>query len=415
MKVLQLAYKVPFPQHDGGSYSIYNSANTMLEAGMKVKTLAMNTPKDWVDTTAVYTDFQRDTRFEWVYTDTRVKPGRALFNLLKKESYFTERFFSHAYEQKLIDVLLRNRFDVVVLEHLYLCQYIEIIRAYSDAKIILRAQNIEHRIWEKYISGLKNPFTKLFLKIATKRLKNYECSIVKELDGVIALTADDAAFFKYKAPHIPVTEIPVGFADSDYTPTANTTPVLFHLGSMDWMPNVEGVDWFMDHVLPIIAKKYPGIKFHIAGKKMPEWYSTLNNPNLVVDGRVNSSKNYMASKDILIVPLLSGSGMRVKIIEAMAYGKTVISTTVGVKGIHLENNTNVLIGDTPQEFAAQVIRCIESAELRSTIAINGFNLVNTTYDSGTIKEKTQHFFQDVVNKVREAELVAPKVYYSYAK
>ncbi|HYG50934.1 MAG TPA: glycosyltransferase, partial [Flavobacteriales bacterium] len=311
MKVLQLAYKVPFPQHDGGSYSIFNSANTMLEAGMNVKTLAMNTPKDWVETAGVYTDFQRDTRFEWVYTDTRIKPGRALLNLLKKESYFTERFFSHAFEQKLMKVLLRNRFDVVVLEHLYLCQYIEAIRAYTDAKIILRAQNVEHRIWEKFLTGVKNPFKKTFLKIATRRLKAYECQVVRELDGIIALTTEDAAFFNYKAPHIPVMEIPVGFSDSVYTPTVNNMPVLFHLGSMDWLPNVEGIDWFIDHVLPLVVKKYPGIKFHIAGKKMPEWYYRLNNPNLVVDGRISSSKKYMASKDILIVPLLSGGGMRV--------------------------------------------------------------------------------------------------------
>ena len=418
MKVLQLSYKVPFPQHDGGSYSIFNSAMNMIDAGMKVKTLAMNSPKDWVETKDVFNDFQNETQFESVYTDTRVKPFHAALNLLKKDSYFIERFYSREFEQKIADTLLRNRYDVILMEHLYLCPYIDLIRAYSDAKIILRAQNVEHRIWEKYIGGIKNPFSKLFLKIATNRLKKYECNVVDKLDGIIALTAEDAAFFKYKTSSIPVTEIPVGFEKNNTVEPSHTSeklPVLFHLGSMDWLPNVEAMDWFIGSVLPIIVKKYPDIKLHIAGKKMPEWYSKMNNKNLIVDGRIASAKNYMRDKDILIVPLLSGGGIRVKIIEAMAYGKTVISTSVGVKGIHLQNNINVLLADTAEGFAQQIFRCIESEELRFTIAENGYKLANANYNSTSLSQKLTVFYQEVLRKVNEVEeVVEPAFQYQTA-
>lgn len=407
MKVLQLSYKVPFPQHDGGSYSIFNSALNMMEAGMSVKTLSMNSPKDWVETKNMFNDFQRETNFESIYTDTRIKPGYALLNLFKKQSYFIERFYSREFEQKIIDTLLKNKYDIILLEHLYLCPYINAIRSYTEAKIILRAQNIEHRIWEKYIGGIKNIFTRSFLKIATKRLKKYECTIINELDGVIALTTKDAAFFKHKLPLIPVTEIPVGFIHSDENlpvcSTEKTLPVLFHLGSMDWLPNIEGIDWFINDVLPLVVKQHPEIKFHMAGKKMPNWYFKLNNKNLFVDGRVSSVQSYMKNKDILIVPLLSGGGIRVKIIEAMAYGKTVISTTVGARGINLQNNNNVLIADTPSAFANQIIRCIESKELRYTIAKNGYELINLKYDSETLSQKLNLFYNEVLKRLNRNE------------
>jgi len=407
MKVLQLSYKIPFPQYDGGAYSVYHSALCMLHAGMQVKTLAMYTPKDPVDD-GMFEDFKKRTAFESVWVDTNVKPLRALANLLKNESYFIERFYSKNFADRLTSVLSQTNFDFVILEHLYLCPYINLIRKFSKARVVLRAQNIEHELWENYGEKARNPFTRKFLDIATQRLKTFEKNIVKQLDGVIALTQHDAHFFTTaSAGKIPVTVIAVGpltLQEHSWEPSV-FPPVFFHIGSMDWLPNRQGIDWFIDKVLPLVKKEIPEVKIHLAGKKMPTHYTGPEQKNLCVQGQVPSSLEFMRNKTVLIVPLLSGGGMRVKIIEAMSMGKTVIATSKGASGINCRHNQHILIADTEQEFAEQILRCLRSQELVNTLGQNAFQLVQEFYHPQILSQKTKAFCKSLVIEKKQVEAV----------
>lgn len=398
MKILQLSYKIPFPQHDGGAYSVYQSSINMLEAGFDVKMLAMQTPKDVVDTSGAFDAFKVKTRFEFVPADTRVKPVNALLNLFKSDSYFVERFYSEVFAEKIRHILLQESFDVVVLEHLYLCQYIEDIRRYSKAKIVLRAQNVEHELWENYTGKVKNPLVKKFLNIATQRLKFFEQKMARQLDGVIALTSHDALFFKMAGEKkLQVSEIPVGFLHTPVTSVKkHDLPVLFHLGSMDWLPNRQGIDWFLEKVFPLVLQQYPQVKLNLAGKKMPAKYWRLKHPNVLVEGEVASSVQYMADKDILVVPLLSGGGMRVKIIEAMACGKTVISTPLGASGIVCKHNRDILMGDSAWDLAQQIVRCLQSRELVNAIGKNALETVQEHYGPIGLAQKTRLFYEKLL-------------------
>lgn len=368
MKTLHLCHKVPWPLNDGGSVAIYSSVSGLLRSGISVKTLAMNPSRNRTKVTEIPQDFVKQTNLVTVDIDTRLKLVSAFFNLFQQQSYFVERFSSANFRAALIRVLNENDFDIIQLEHLYMCLYIDTIRAHSNAAIILRPQNVEHQVWKSVLTGLKHPMKKIFVMVATRRLETFEKKAVKKLDGILAISPCDADEFKAMAPDIPVTHVPVGFDFNrlkgyDFQKQYQNFFCIYHLGSMDWQPNAEAVRWFLDEIYPKLRKVLPYLTVFLAGRKMPEHFIIRQDENLHITGTVPDALRYQEDKPVLIVPLLSGGGIRAKIIEAMALGKAVITTTKGIRGIDCEDGKEVMVADTPEEFVEAIRQATGSMEL----------------------------------------------------
>lgn len=367
MKVLQICHKIPYPPHDGGSIAIYNTSIGLLENEIEVNVLAINPSRDHINIDIIPEAYKAQTKFTSVDVDTGIRPGKAFLNIFSQKSYFAERFDSTEFQKAIIEKITSETYDVIQLEHLYMCVYIEPIRKYSDAKIVLRTQNVEFEIWKGYLKNMSNPLKKIFVQVAAKRLKNFEISSLSKVDGIIAITSKDADTFKQYISDVPVIDVPVSFRDSLLTKVDGEKqyekfPAVYHLGSMDWRPNVEAINWFIKDIFPLVVKKLPDIRIYLAGKKMPQFLFQKSNGNLIVEGKVEDAVKYQEDKAIMFVPLLSGSGIRAKIIEGMSMGKTVISTSVGAQGIACTNNENILIADTPEEFAIQFEKCVNSEQ-----------------------------------------------------
>jgi len=400
LKILLICHKIPYPLFDGGSYSTYNTALGLISQKIDLKILAVNTSRDYVDLECIPNDFRKLTRFETTGVDTRLKPMNAFLNLFSNHSYLVERFFSKEYNTHLIEILKDAEFDIIQLEHLYLCLYLETIRKYSKAKVVLRPQNVENMLWHDYLNKLKNPFSKFLLLIATRRLEVFEKKMINKVDGLIALTSIDADYFKKFGKQTKIIDVPIGidftrFENIDFDKQFENFPVLYHLGSMDWKPNVEGLKWFVKKVMPILKQKYPEIKIKIAGKNMPKWFFKQKNKNLIVEGRVVDSIKYQEDKAILIVPLITGGGIRVKILEGLAMGKTIISTTIGAQGISVVNNENILIADSPEAFVSQISKCIESETLCRIIGYNAKKLAIQKYELSNIAKGMIEFYKSL--------------------
>lgn len=401
MKILQLFYKVPFPMLDGGSTSIYHSALSLLSTGADLTILAMDQQSSPGNRKLIPDDFMQRTRFRTVSVDNRVKPFGAFINLFSHQSYFTERFSSGVFERELVETLTNNTFDVIQLEHLYLGRYISLIRKHSKAKVVLRAQNVEHLIWEYYGSGIRNPFLRRYIALATRRLKKFEIVTAISVDGVIALSERDRSWFLGIAPGVPAEAIPIGmdfsrFAGIDPELQFKRFPVFYHLGSMDWKPNAEGIRWFVDEVLPVILPKHPDLVIRLAGKKMPEWLYRKGSKNLIIDGQVDDAVQYQEDKAILLVPLLSGSGIRVKILEAMAMGKAIISTSRGAEGLPVSHGEHLLIADSPHAFAEQMERCMVSEGLCRNLGVAARNLAREKFSLEKTGEATIAFYNTLM-------------------
>lgn len=398
MKILQLYYKIPFPQHDGGAISQYNSSLGLLDCGVDLRILAMDQCQSNGDTGMIPEEFMAKTRFQCIRIDNRVKPIGAIAHLFSRNTYFAERFRSEEFGASLREILLNETFDVIQLEHLYLCLYLPLIRAHSRALVVLRPQNVEHKIWQRYGQGTGNLLKKWYLESETRKLRIFEIKAAQHVDGVMPLSPNDADWFRKVAPGLPVHVIPIGMDIRGFSPSqpSGGFPVVYHLGSMDWMPNVEGLTWFVKEVVPRLKKQYPTIRICLAGKKMPGWFFTQADDQLFVEGMVPDASLFQQDKTIMVVPLRSGSGIRVKIIEGMAMGKAIVSTSIGAEGLPVEDGRHLLLADSPDAFVAQIGRCLESESLCRTLGAAARKLAEEQFDFKMTGGAMMTFFAQIV-------------------
>lgn len=397
MKILQICHKPPYPAVDGGAIAMNNVTQGLLQNGHEVKVVTISTPKHPVDLNELSKEYRENTNFETVYIDTSIKLKDAFLNLFSNRSYNVDRFISLNFSNKLQEILQANTFDIILIESLFVTPYIETIKRFSKAKIVLRAHNVEHKIWERISMNTKNPIKKKYIDFLAKRMKSYEIEVFNELDGICAMTNVDVDEFKSLGYKKSITSIPTGYIleGKKETAIASEENSIFHIASMDWLPNVEGVDWFLNEVWDKVQKNAPSSKLYLAGREMPEKYYNLQNPNIETVGPVKSAREFFLAKDIMIVPILSGSGMRIKIIEGMALGKVIIATTIGAEGINCTSGKNILIADTPEEFSKAIIKCLNDKEFSKNIGDNAKKLIEEEYSNDTISERMVHFFQSI--------------------
>jgi glycosyltransferase involved in cell wall biosynthesis len=368
----------------------------LLEAGHQVKILAVNSEKYHVRESDIPEDYKRKTGIELIDVDLSIKPLAAFLNLFTRKSYHVERFVSEAFKSRLAEVLEKEQFDVVQLEVLYMAPYVETIRQHSKAMVVLRAHNVEHKIWERVAKETRFFVKRWYINHLAKTLKDYELSALETVDGVAAITRKDAALFR-KYCSKPVIDIPFGVYPEQFTPKYEIEgkPKFYHIGSMNWMPNAEGIRWFIDEVLPKTVEKVPDFVYHLAGRSMPEWLTALKNPHVDVIGEVPDAKEFVASHDVAIVPLLSGSGIRIKIIESMALGKTVITTRVGAEGILYDEDVNIIIAENKAKMVEAIRSLNENPEAAVRIGQAARRLVEETYDNRKIIARLLMFYEQI--------------------
>lgn len=391
MKILQICHKPPVPAIDGGCIATNTITQGLLHAGHTVKVISISTPKHPTDFDQIPDSYIQTTNFESVFVDTTIKPLHALKAVVLNKSYHVSRFISKEFTNKIIEVLKNQQFDIVQLESVFVSPYIDIIRKHSQAKIVLRAHNVEHKIWGRFMIHQKKPFYKWILKKMINQLRRYEMEAFSKIDAYLAISYPDYKFFHKEFPQLKGEVIPVGIdmanyvIEEEYIPTNN--PKLFHIGSMNWMPNLEGLSWFFDEVWKMVLSRHPDLTFNLAGRGIPKKWYTMNIPNVTVDGEVKDANAYILSKDIMIVPLLSGSGVRIKILEGMALGRTIITTPIGAEGLDVENGTNIFIADTPQEFVDLIDKCVNNPELCAIVGENAREYVMLNHNNEIITKK----------------------------
>ena len=395
--ILFICNKSPWPEKEGGPIAMNRLIEGLYNAGNRVKVLAVDSKKYHVDLHTIPETYRKKTDIEFVPIDLAVRPVPAFLNLFSRQSYHVQRFISQPFAGKLKEILLKEDFDVVQMETLFMAPYLEVIRKYSRAKVVLRAHNIEHLIWKRMAEAARNLLKKAYLKHLYTTLEAYEKNILNRFDGILPITEKDAAFFR-RYTHKPVKTIPFGLEPSVFSQPAGVQPenAVFHIGAMNWMPNEEGIRWFLREVWPQLSRRFPDIKLYLAGRAMPRWLLSLHEKNVVIAGEVESARDFIASKSISIAPLFSGSGVRIKILESMALGKAVVSTSTGAEGIEYLAGENILIADTAGDFAAAVARLYENPEEARRIGENARMLTETKHNNPKIIALLEAFYEEIL-------------------
>jgi glycosyltransferase involved in cell wall biosynthesis len=395
MKILQLTKKFPFPLKDGESIAVTNLSESLNTLGWEITLLSMNTVKHYISEDSIPDSYNHYKAIHTVNLDNRVTILGALENLFSKESYHICRFYFSEYEQKLVDLLKANEYDFIQLETLYLAPYIECIRSHSDAKIIMRSHNVEFEIWNRITSNTSFWPKKFYLNYLAKKLRKFEIESLEKYDALVTVTQRDLETYQKLGFSGRGMTLPIGLNSEDYIPEKSKefSNSISFIGSLDWLPNLEGLNWFLDEVWPKIIQKNANLKLYIAGRNTPDRIKLLQSKNIIIEGEVDDAKAFINNHSIMIVPLLSGSGMRVKILEGMALNRVVISTSIGMEGIEATNKKEIVTADSPQEFVEMIDWVSKDLSKQEEIGNNARNFIVNYFDRETNTKKLINFLK----------------------
>ena len=401
MKILQLTNKVPYPPRDGGAIASLTLARGLAKAGHVVVVLAMNTSKHFIDQNSANGKPDENIGWEIVPVDTEIHWTKALANLLfSRLPYNAVRFISNDYRKRLRILLSENHFDFIILDNLYTGLYLKDIRSCSNSPVVLRAHNIEHEIWArnaKSSAGLK----RLYLTILAHRIRRFELSLINQYDALVPITTRDADHFTNFGNKKPCHVLPTGLNLTDRGKINQVTfkASVAHLGALDWLPNQNGIRWFIKLVWPIVKREIPDMEFHLAGRNAPQRFvARISSPGVVYHGEIEDASEFISQHPIFIVPVFSGSGMRIKLLDYMAAGKATITTTIGAEGIPLMPGREAFITDQPEEFAQHIIALARNPALCQAIGENAISFIKNRFDNQLLISDLIEFLSTLDNR-----------------
>jgi len=405
MKVLQVCHKPPYPPHDGGSMAMFGLSGSFIRLGHDVTVLSLCTPKHNLSEENRH-NLTRLMPVHTVFVRTSFNIPALFVNFIfSKKPYNAVRFISNNFHDKLICLLSSDHYDVVQLEGLFLAPYITTIRKYFSGTITMRAHNVEHEIWQRLSSTEKNLFKKYYFSVLAKRIRQFESEYMNRYDLLVPMTERDLVTFNHMGNTRPAFVCPAGIdTDSIEAVAENSAGAeqadrfrdrnsVFFLGSLDWMPNQEGLLWFVTKVFPELIRRNPELKLHIAGRNASgRLTARLIRPGIVFHGEIRDAGTFMQLHGIMVAPCFSGGGMRVKIIEAMARSVPVITTPLGAEGIPVTSGENIIIASDADDFLMQTERLLKDAELCREVSRNAYNLASAGFNNIKLASALADFY-----------------------
>jgi len=366
--------------------------------GARISLLAMRTEKHRPDN-------YRETRpqpfpehYQTVNIDTRIRPVRMLCNLiLSDEPYDIVRFRSEAFSEALRTVIATGDFDIIQCEGLVFALYLDVIKACTSVPVVLRAHNVEHRIREMMAENAACGVRRAYLANLAQRIRKLETEAAQRFDAIVPISEPDSHWFSSVSSARPVrlSETGAGTAGYKNEPEGPDLRVGF-IGALNWQPNIEGIKWFLTQVWPCITRAVPSATLHIAGRDAPagagRW---LRGRNVSFEGEADDALSFMASMNVLIAPLFAGSGLRIKIVEAMSIGRTVVATQVAVTGLPVENRREIFIATDPGSFCSSLTEVLQDSALRASTGKAAVALVRERYDNSASTADLLEFYKEL--------------------
>ena len=295
-----------------------------------------------------------------------------------------ERFNPPGMRAFLEDLIRQEHFDCAVVDHLAPTSY------FPDLPhAIFFQHNVETVIWRRHVEHAANPLRRAYFKLQADRMYRYERRVSQASGHIVAVSRTDADVMRRLFDVTRVTEIPTG-VDIDYFLPGKTgdsacqpvpTADLVFVGSMDWLPNVDGVLYFVREILPLIRRQRPATTLAIVGRTPPPKILQLaaEDSGIRVTGTVADIRPYLWNSAVSIVPLRIGGGTRLKIYEAMAAQIPVVSTTIGAEGLSVNPPEDIRIADTPDRFASHCLELLASPEIRARLSHSAWQMVNSNF------------------------------------
>lgn len=293
--------------------------------------------------------------------------------LFSIDPYILDRYKNATFSEKLLELDASGQFDRIICDFLTPAINFEFDRIQTPT--ILFQHNVEAQIWKRLAGEQSNPVTRLYFRDQYRRMWSAEQRLSRPFAGVITVSEEDAEQCRreYGLTNV-LGAVPTGVDTEFFCPPTPRTPepgLIGFLGSMDWMPNIECVEYFVDEIYPRVREHYPDARFRIIGRDPAPRVRQLaeQDSSIEVTGTVDDVRPHLDACEILVVPLRSGGGTRIKIFEAMAQGVPVVSTTIGAEGLPVVDGETILIADEAGAFADAVCRMLGDKDLKASLSI----------------------------------------------
>jgi len=306
-------------------------------------------------------------------------------NFLSTKPYSASKYCQPWIARELSAYLAREQYDLLVCDFLLTAAVVP--WDWPHAKVLF-THNIEAVIWERHYKVHKNPIWKAVSYREYRMLERMERKYVSTADHVLAVSENDRDFFLGYTEKKRMSVIPTGVDIQYFRPEIEKeeAETIVFTGSMDWMANEDGIVFFIDKVLPLVRQQFPNGKLSIVGRRPSARLREIGEreKNIEVTGTVDDIRPHMARGSVYVVPLLVGGGTRIKIFEAMAAGKAVVSTTIGAEGLPVSHNKDILLADDPASFSRAIVELLRDANRRRQIGSAARKLVEENYSWGAV-------------------------------
>jgi glycosyltransferase involved in cell wall biosynthesis len=334
MKILIVSHKPPYPIIDGGCLAMARLLQDTLALPElnAVDYFCLATHKH----PFVAEQFPKNPKLK-VFSktiDTRVRPIAALLSLLKQDSYNLSRFYSAEVSDAIKKLDQEHHYDFIIFESLFTAIYAKLLKGRTSAKLVYRSHNIEHQIWKDLAKSTKNLFKRWYLLQLAYSLKWAERSIWSEDQGglnmIMSISGQDAEVMEAQTL-TSIKYLPSSIEAPTWSANLDNKSICF-IGAFDWQPNIDAVDWIIKEVLPIMRKTLPELQFHVAGKGselMARWQTS----GVYCHGFVPDSKEFIAQHGVFVSGLQAGSGVKMKVLEAMSVAAPMVLTAKSAEGL----------------------------------------------------------------------------------
>jgi glycosyltransferase involved in cell wall biosynthesis len=391
VKALYISSKPAFPKVDGGCVASADFLELLVSAGIEIKYLTISTNKHPFNKEDFPADLSAKIAPESMKIETAVRPLEAFKYLFIKKSYNIDRFYNIDFEDKIFKELDAASYDLIIFDSLYATPYLGGVRERFKGKIVIRTHNLEYKIWDDLAGNERKAVKAKYLKLLAKDLKSYELTVLNHVDGILTLSEDDLNDMKALGVTSPIITIPVTAtcSEKEHDYALNS---LFHLGAMNWQPNIEAVDYILD-LWPEIRSKNTELEFHIAGIYAENEFDSNQAEGIIVDGYVENLEAFIENSGILLTPIQSGSGVRIKILEMMSHGIPVITTSLGAQG--LSSLDGVQIANSKDEIIAAVYELVNDENKRRDLGMKAKSYINLHHNPKTVRATLIEFIRSI--------------------
>ncbi len=395
MNILQLSPQFPFPESDGGKKSIAMFYNGFRNEGHNVTFVCYHDGAE-----------QSHNRFENIYCvhhSTKNTLLRKVLSVFVKKPLYLNKHFSHSLKSEIINTLQGKCFDIIHADHTAMAEMAISLGAHYNIPVVLRLHNVEWKIWERYYQRLSrfNP-AYYYIKRQSTLLKTMEINVCESVDVCLTITNKDKELLEqYVRTSVIVTKpfgVNIANETRDVLHNRKEQRTLMMATNWAWRHNVEGAEWFIEYVLPLLRISEPNIKLLLLGKHLPKNFLKYSVDNVESIGFVENITDYYNRASLFISPLFVGSGIRIKILESLSFGVPVIATSIGAEGIELSESDGLFVSDDPQKQAAIILDLLHKPNEIKRLGENAKSSIEKKYNIRTIMNETLELYRNTIEK-----------------